>query len=497
VATPHIVAGRYEVTRELARGGMAIVYEALHVVSRRRVALKVLFTDSFADDMSRARFLREVSAPARIGHEGIVEVFDAGFNDDDGAPFVAMELLEGHTFREEFARFPLPLARTLWLFEGLLAPVAAAHMAGIVHRDIKPENVFVTQRAGREQVKILDFGLARTVDEQAEHQTRTGVAMGTPHYMAPEQAVSARDVTPAADVWALGVMLYEALGGRTPFTGPTPSAVVVEAVTQPHLALTHLSPSLHPALSGLVDRCLAKEPTLRPADAGALFRELEGLRPALGLDDSSAGAAPQFVGSAIPKTTAVAVTPPPFASPLGSSPVGFPTPPASPAGAIPTGGPTAILAPAKSAGTWGFLVAAIAGFAALILGAALIAGLFLLNRNRGSGSSASTGPPAIVGALAAGDRQLNSGEFADSHDFTWALGTRVQVSMTSGDFDAYLIARPPVGASLQNDNAPGGGTNAALDFVVNAPGKWTIIATSQRAGEMGRYELVVANAPGM
>ncbi|NOY93155.1 MAG: serine/threonine protein kinase, partial [Deltaproteobacteria bacterium] len=300
MTTPRIVAGRYEVLREIARGGMAIVYEAIHVVSRRRVALKVLFTASFADDMSRARFLREVSAPARIGHRGIVEVFDAGFDDGDGAPFVAMELLEGHTLRREFDRGPRALERTLTLFQGILAPMAAAHAVSIVHRDLKPENVFVTQSNGVELVKVLDFGLARTVDERAEKETRTGVAMGTPHYMAPEQAVSARDVTPAADVWALGVMLYEAISGRTPFTGPTPSAIVVEAVTQPHVPLNHLLPQTPPALVALVDGCLQKEPTRRPPNAAALLAEVAQLQASPGASGQPSLAQPALARSVPP-----------------------------------------------------------------------------------------------------------------------------------------------------------------------------------------------------
>lgn len=513
MATPRIIAGRYEIVREVARGGMGIVYEAMHVVSRRHVALKVLFTDAFADDMSRARFLREVSAPARIRHEGIVEVFDAGFNDGDGAPFVAMELLEGHTLRDEFERFPRPPSRTLWLFEGLLAPVAAAHAAGIVHRDLKPENAFVTQYGGRELVKVLDFGLARTMGEEAGHQTRTGVSMGTPHYMAPEQAVSARDVTPAADVWALGAMLYEALSGRTPFSGLTPSAVVVEAVTQPHLALTHIVPSVPPALSALVDRCLAKEPAQRPADAGVMLRELVELRPAFGV----AAVAPVGVGAAapdpffashsvaagLPQTAALALTPPPFASPL-FTPEGGGASASAAASAIepmPSGGGPIAHAPneTKSSGVWGIFVGAGLGLAFVLLVSAAIGGFYVMQHRSSGSAGPSPRPPPRVGDLALGDSQLHTGEYTDRYEFTWPEGTHVHLKLRSTQFDPYLIARPPAGQQLANDDAVTevGETDAALDFQASPGGKWVVMATSHSPGETGRYELTVTTSAGM
>jgi len=514
VATPRIVAGRYELLREVARGGMAIVYEAVHVVSRRRVALKVLFTAAFADDMSRARFLREVSAPARIGHEGIVEIFDAGFNDEDGAPFVAMELLAGHTLRQVLDGGPPLLARTLALFTGLLAPMEAAHAVGIVHRDLKPENVFVTQRNGVELVKVLDFGLARTVDERAEKETRTGVAMGTPRYMAPEQAVSARDVTPAADVWALGVMLYEAISGRTPFEGPTPSAIVVEAVTQPHVPLNHLAPQTPMALVTLVDRCLQKEPSQRPRDAGALLAEMTQLRASLGLAATALGQA-SFVASgpsaaelSLPPTAAMAVTPPPFDSPLVTPsrvtpPMSTPmmTPPGSTPG-VPFGGPTAGVTiggptpPAASGsnreGTLGLMLGAGIGLLLLLFVGAAGGAVYLFTRDQSSG-------PELPreGDLAPGDVTLPSGEYFDPYEFDWPVGTRVHLELHSAQFDPYLIAKPPDGPQLDNDDAAQGDSAAGLDFTVSAGGRWRVVATSFRAGEVGHYQLTITTQAAM
>ena len=258
---------------------MAVVYEAVHVLSRRRVALKVLFhTVSQGDDIARQRFLREVSAPAQIGHPGIVEIYDAGF-DDDGSPFVAMELLEGETLRSRLARSRLAVADALELFERVLEPLAAAHERGIVHRDLKPDNVFLAHIHGREILKILDFGIARNARTGEEgFVTGAGVALGTPHYMAPEQAMNAAGVTAAADVWSLGAMMYEAVSGKTPFHGATASAIVVQVVTEPHPPLAEVAPSVPPALAGLIDRCLSKQPEDRPPDGGRLLVEIRRLR---------------------------------------------------------------------------------------------------------------------------------------------------------------------------------------------------------------------------
>jgi serine/threonine-protein kinase len=194
-----LVAGRYEIVRVIGAGGMGSVYEAIHTVSKRSIALKILAPELCRNEATRERFLREASAPAQIGHPGIVEVFDAGFDPQTGALFVAMELLKGETLRERLERLaaaPTPEAReqALLLFGALLEPLAAAHSKNIVHRDIKPENIFLQRNAlGIESVKVLDFGIARDVESDKPSVTRTGIAMGTPHYMAPEQAMSARE----------------------------------------------------------------------------------------------------------------------------------------------------------------------------------------------------------------------------------------------------------------------------------------------------------------
>ena len=275
-----LVGGRYEVIRKIAEGGMGAVFEARHHMTKKIVALKVLFAHIGKDTASKQRFLREVSAPAQIGHPGIVDVSDSGV-DPDGSLWVAMEMLRGHTMRE-WLEAPPEKSRDeiLDFFVRVLDPLAAAHSQGIVHRDLKPENVFLHQKHdGSTVVKILDFGIARDLDTSKDNVTHTGIAMGTPHYMAPEQAMSARGVLATADVWAIGAMMYEALAGQTPFGGETASAIVVHACTQAHQPLQTLVPDCPPAIAQLVDRCLAKDPTVRPAHAGELAQLLRAARP--------------------------------------------------------------------------------------------------------------------------------------------------------------------------------------------------------------------------
>lgn len=248
---------------------MGEVWVARHAVTGRHVALKIL--DRGSDEGIAERFRREAAVTAELGHPGIVEVLDAGFGEGDHSFYIAMELLDGCTLEERMAD---PLAspeEILSLIDATLVPLAAAHDRRVIHRDLKPANVFVTS-GGTTPVKLLDFGIAR--NDRAEGMTMTGTSMGTPSYMSPEQALDSRRVTPATDVWSVGVMLYEALCGERPFSGQTTHGVIVAACTEPHLSLHEVVPGIDPALSRLVDRCLSKNPLERPRNAQALRDEL-------------------------------------------------------------------------------------------------------------------------------------------------------------------------------------------------------------------------------
>ncbi len=274
-----VVAKRYVIEEKLAAGGMGAVYRARHVLSHRVVALKLLHPHVAIDATACERFRREARASADIGHPGIVEVLDAGRDDDTGELFLAMELLEGESLRARLASGQTSRGEALVLIDRLLEPLAAAHARGFVHRDLKPENVFVEQSGG---VKLLDFGIAKDLDESGG--TMTGAALGTPHYMPPEQIMSSKGVTPASDVWAVGAMIYEIVLGSPPFTGPTPHAIVVRACASPHAPLADVAIEVGPRLAALVDRALAKDPRARFVDAAALR---EALRDAIAGDPDS------------------------------------------------------------------------------------------------------------------------------------------------------------------------------------------------------------------
>jgi serine/threonine-protein kinase len=318
VAEPRTIGGRYEIVRKIAEGGMGAVYEARHLLSKKVVALKILLPHVGTDEAARARFLREVSVSATIGHDGIVEVIDAGYDEDEGSLFVAMEMLVGETLAERLTHTST-VNEQLDLFERMLEPLAAAHAKGIVHRDLKPENAFLHKRRdGSEILKLLDFGIARDLDASKESVTSTNVAMGTPRYMAPEQAMSAKSVSFPADVWAMGVMMYEALTGAPPFTGETPHAIIVYTCTRPHVPLAEMAPSAPPAVVAVVERCLEKKPEDRPADAATLLAQLREARKEGGANVAAVGrAAPSDLATLPPRSLPATAR---MATPTPSSP---------------------------------------------------------------------------------------------------------------------------------------------------------------------------------
>src|SRR6266851_8982452 len=217
--TPGTKLGPYEITAAIGAGGMGEVYRARDTRLGREVAIKVL-PEALAKDADRLRrFEQEARTIAALNHPNILAIHDIGTH--DGAPFLVSELLEGMTLREKLETGPLPVRRAIEYALGLAQGLAAAHEKGIVHRDLKPENIFIT-RDGR--VKILDFGLAKLVrprpEQQDQTQTASGMALGTPAYMAPEQA-RGQVADHRSDIFALGAVLYEMLAGRRPFAGDT------------------------------------------------------------------------------------------------------------------------------------------------------------------------------------------------------------------------------------------------------------------------------------
>ena len=262
---------------------MGAVYEATNLKLHKRVALKVL-ADSAPTELGE-RFQREAIAASRVRHPGIVVIYDADI--DAGRPWIAMELLEGESLRERLARAPMGPEEALAIAEHALEALAVVHEAGIVHRDLKPDNLFLEATShGGYQVKLLDFGIAKVSSASLSHATATHTAMGTPHYLAPEQATNAKDVTPASDVYGMGVVLFELLSGQLPYTADVFGELVRQMYTNGPRKLNSVAPHVPAQLAALVDRCLAIVPADRPADA----RELLGL-----LRASRGAAAPRVV----------------------------------------------------------------------------------------------------------------------------------------------------------------------------------------------------------
>ncbi|MFO0602106.1 MAG: serine/threonine-protein kinase [Polyangiales bacterium] len=264
-------ADRYRVVKRLAGGAMGEVYEAEQVGLGRRVALKVLRRAWAGDEVSRERFRREALAAAAVRHPAVVEVYDAT-TDDDGAPCLVQELLEGRDLRARLqADGPLPLAESLRLLAPLCDALAMAHARGVVHRDLKPENVFLARDAsGTVRPKLIDFGVAR-LTEHGPGLTEAGDVVGTPGYMSPEQARGAADLDARSDVWAAALLLVEMLTGRLPFRADNRNALLFE-VAERDVPLD--DPAIPPALRPALARALARDRALRTPDARSLLASL-------------------------------------------------------------------------------------------------------------------------------------------------------------------------------------------------------------------------------
>jgi hypothetical protein len=258
----------YEILGELGRGGMGVVYKAKQVALNRVVALKMILAGGHAGAELRRRFLAEAQAVAKLKHPHIVQVFDLG--EHQGHPYFALEFVAGGSLDKQLAGTPLPPQDAAMLVATLADAMAHAHAAGIVHRDLKPANVLV--EAGW-AVKVMDFGLAKTLDTDSG-QTKSGSIMGTPSYMAPEQAQGRKDVGPPADVYALGAILYECLTGRPPFKAATPLDTVLQVLDQEPVPPTQLQPQTPRDLETIALKCLAKEPGRRYGSAQALADDL-------------------------------------------------------------------------------------------------------------------------------------------------------------------------------------------------------------------------------
>ena len=288
---------KYLVEEAVGAGGMGAVYRARHLSMDRPVAIKFLHERLVEDEAARTRFQTEARAAVKLQHPNAVSVTDFG-QTAEGVVYIVMELLEGRTLREILNReAPLETARATSIMLQTSDAVAAAHVAGIIHRDLKPSNILVTQSADQPAaVKVLDFGIATfsaDEDEDAPVLAQTNIVIGTPRYMSPEQ-YNGTELTPAADVYSLGVILYEMLAGTVPFSGSTPAEIAEKHANIPPHAPREVVAAIPEDVERVVMHALEKRPADRPADAGEFRRELLDTAERLGLEHHALKSAPRM-----------------------------------------------------------------------------------------------------------------------------------------------------------------------------------------------------------
>jgi tRNA A-37 threonylcarbamoyl transferase component Bud32 len=392
-----LIADKYTVLQALGRGGMGAVYIVAHRVTGKRLALKCLLPEFLDNADLVERFVREAQAMGRIEHRHVVDVFDVGRDRD--VLYIVMELLDGKPLSDLLHDEQLTLEETLAILVRAMEGVAAAHIHGIIHRDLKPDNIFVCWGAsGRlDDPRVLDFGISKLDEGMAASLTRSGVAMGTPCYMSLEQLSGQRDLDQRVDVYAMGVILYEAIAGVPPHMADSVAALAIRVLTTPPTHLAELRPDLPAGLADLVMKAIARDrdnryPSMHalmdavrpyvPRGAGLLVPEGQG-RPLRTPRSAGAGSTPGFARAA-PASSPQPVAPAPRAA--------NPTPPpahAAPAGARPVAG-SATTSTGGSPLKWAAL-----GAGGLLLAAGAVWGALTLRPDlAGSATAAPSAAPA-------------------------------------------------------------------------------------------------------
>jgi len=283
VSVGEMLAGKYRIDRVLGAGGMGVVVAATHVQLDQRVAIKFLLPQALASADVVARFQREARAAVKIQSEHVARVIDVGVL-ESGAPYMVMEYLEGNDLAHRIAaEGALSVGEAVRYVLEACEALAEAHAAGIVHRDLKPANLFLARRADKtSMVKVLDFGISKVSSSGGASQggmTSTQAVMGSPYYMSPEQLMSAKHVDARADVWSLGIVLYESLVGSPPYLGDTMPEIVAQILQAPVPSVSARRSDVPAQVDRIVATCLAKDPSARYRDVGALARDLAALAP--------------------------------------------------------------------------------------------------------------------------------------------------------------------------------------------------------------------------
>jgi serine/threonine-protein kinase len=271
----YVVAQRYRLDSILSSGGMGSVYVASHVQTGRRFAVKLMLADLTGDEEAERRFLREARLASSINHPCVIKVYDVGYHEQH--PYMVMELLEGESLGQRLKRGRMTPHEAATLMQRIVEGVGAAHKLGIVHRDLKPDNVFLCRAPDGRSVepKVLDFGISKSLAANGtQNLTKTGIALGTPLYMSMEQIQGQRDVDQRADVYSLGVMLYEMACGQVPYNGRNYAELVLKIITGDAPPLRSVEPSVPAALEGVVMRAMAIDRTQRYPNVDAFAHDL-------------------------------------------------------------------------------------------------------------------------------------------------------------------------------------------------------------------------------
>ena len=285
-----VIRGKYRILSELGRGGMGAVYKALHIAFDELRALKVMNSEFMSDELFVRRFKQEAVITRKLQHPNAVRVDDID-EAEDGRPFIVMEYIRGQNLKELIKQDGyLPVPRVCSIVKQVASALEAAHRLGMVHRDIKPANIVLVETPAGEKAKVLDFGIAKLKEARATEAagltlTGTGMTIGTPPYMSPEQAIGKRgdELDGRSDLYSLGVVMYQMLTGEMPLKGDTPVAMLVAHIHTPPRPIHAARPDLQipDAVATLVMRTLEKKPELRPSSAQVLIEEIERAEEAM------------------------------------------------------------------------------------------------------------------------------------------------------------------------------------------------------------------------
>jgi serine/threonine-protein kinase len=284
VSQGRVLLGKYRVERVIGKGAMGVVLAARHIQLDDRVAIKLLLQEVMAEEGVVDRFLQEARAVRKIKSEHVAQVTDVGLL-ESGTPYIIMEYLEGRDLAKVRSdRGTLDVEEVVEYVLQACVALAEAHSQGIIHRDLKPANLFLTRRTdGAPLVKVLDFGTSKVTPKEAQkgdlEMTKTGMAIGSPSYMAPEQMLSSRNINETADIWALGIILYNLLTGTFPFRAETLLQMCAAVIQLPPLPPTKYRPEIPAGLEAVILKCLEKKPTGRWPDVAELARALLPFAP--------------------------------------------------------------------------------------------------------------------------------------------------------------------------------------------------------------------------